>query len=940
MRFRWADCELDRETRSLARAGRPVPVQKLVLDLLLLLLQYRSRIVAEDVLHRALWPGVRVSDSSVRRLLKEARRAIGDDGAKQEQIKTIRGRGVLFAAPVKVEEGWDTSFVGRRDLLAELEGTLEGVSDGRGAVTLLIGPAGIGKTRTLAELAARAEARGFLVRSGSGRAGAIGEAFHPWLDAAEELGIGELLRESARAPSRNAEPELRRARFREVSRELAQRATERPLLLTLDDLQFADPDSLALMRFIAPALRFTRVWLLGSFRSAAGIGDDPRLRDLRVLAAETSSQVVSMRRLAADELGALVAAQLGVELAEKVAEPLCARTEGNPFFALELARRLRAEGRLTREGLSAEPGGGVALEIDALLARRAAALTPAARRLLRAAAALGVEFDPRVLREAEGVAQRALAQALAEATAAGLLDPAGAETRRFAHPLLAEALYAALGNDAPAQHLRLAEALERLGHGDPFVLARHFVASRPVVSAERALPYARAAAEEARRRSAIANAELWYGHAVELAQQAGSREVGELMLALGEVVAASAWVDAARPIWQRVVRMALAESDPVLLARAALAHAHRPDLLGAQPAILEELRAARDRPSGDVSLEARVASRLGAELVAAGREHAAAGAALLREGEERARALGDPFTLARVLFDVNAASFPPLDPRGRLARSEEVVRLAQRSGDLELRFRGLCSCVFAHTQLGERTAAQQVLESCQRLTLEHDLDYARVLTHTIEASFATLDGRFADARAATDAAEASTRESTGTMLTLAGQRLVLALHLGEIGGLVSGLQATRARFPAMSIVVGALALAQVLAGDLEAAMAGLERIVSGLAEIPRDWSWLPTLLFASEVAFRARAPIAAATLQGELAPFAELHAVALNASMYFGAVSQGLGWLAAARGRSAEAVAWFRKALEAHTAMRSPPWCERSRRAIAEVQTTRRARAV
>jgi hypothetical protein len=152
------------------------------------------------------------------------------------------------------------------------------------------------------------------------------------------------------------------------------------------------------------------------------------------------------------------------------------------------------------------------------------------------------------------------------------------------------------------------------------------------------------------------------------------------MLAQGEVVAISAWVDAARPIWERVVRMALVESNPVLLARAALAHAHRPELMGAPPAkaVLECLRAARERPSGDVSLEARVASRLGAELVAAGTEHVAEGEALVREGETRARALGDPFTLARVLFDVNAARLPALDPRGWLARRRG--RLAQGAG--------------------------------------------------------------------------------------------------------------------------------------------------------------------------------------------------------------------------------------------------------------------
>ena len=583
----------------------------------------------------------------------------------------------------------------------------------------------------------------------------------------------------------------------------------------------------------------------------------------------------------------------------------------------------------------------MALGVDVLLERRAGTLTAQTRRLLRAAAAIGIEFDPRVLREAESVSARALAQALEEATAAGLLDPHVRPTRRFAHPLLAEALYAELAADAPAQHLRLAEALERVGSADPFVLARHFVASLPAARAERALPYARAAAEEARRRFAIADAELWYGHAVALAQQAGSREVGELMLAQGEVVAISAWVDAARPIWERVVRLALAESDPVLLARAALAHAHRPELMGAPPAkaVLEGLRAARERPSGNVSLEARVASRFGAELVSAGPEHVAEGEALVREGETRARELGDPFTLARVLFDVNAARLPALDPRGWLARAEEGVRLAQRGGDPELQFRSLCTCAFAHLQLGERTAAEQVLESCRRFTAEHDIDYARVATRLIEASIATLDGRFADASAATDAAaaEASTRNSVGVMLTISGQRLVLALHRGEIAGLVSGLEAISARFPGLSLATGALALAHVLAGDQKAALAGLDHIVSRLDRIPRDWSRLPTLGFAAEVAFRARAPMAAAILQEELAPFAELHAVGLNASMYFGSVSEALGWLAASRGRSGEALAWFDRALAAHAALRSPPWCERSRRAIAEIGAGRGA---
>ena len=97
------------------------------------------------------------------------------------------------------------------------------------------------------------------------------------------------------------------------------------------------------------------------------------------------------------------------------------------------------------------------------------------------------------------------------------------------------------------------------------------------------------------------------------------------------------------------------------------------------------------------------------------------------------------------------------------------------------------------------------------------------------------------------------------------------------------------------------------------------------------------MLSPPEVTFRVSAPIAAAALERELAPYAALGAVALNGSQYYGSVSHALGWLAAACGRTAAALEHFQPAREMHTALRSPPWSARTLRAIDELRPGRRA---
>lgn len=928
--FRWSDCCLEREARSLTRSGREVRIQPLVLDLLLLLLQHRGRVVAPEVLERELWRGVKVTESSLRRLVKEARRAIGDDGGRQAQIQTVRGRGLRFAAPVAVEGGWDTSFVGRDDLLAALEEALEAAHAGVGSVTLLYGAAGIGKTRLLGELGARAGARGMRVLSGSGRAGAEGDAFHPWLEAMGELGLDELLR--APRPVHGTTADARRfAQFRDVAQALVRASREQPLVVTLDDLQFADADSLALLRYVAPSVHAARVLLLGSFRSSAPVASSGRLSELAALGAETASQVHALRGLAPDELQTVVRNRLQVELDGPTAALLSTRTEGNPLFALEIARSVQAEG-----GSFARLAPKLTTGIEPLLERRLAALAPDSRRILCAASAIGSEFEPSLVQEAEACEASLVARALDDATAVGLLEPALGEKRRFAHALFAEALYAqltALPGGAAAQHLRIAEALEKRGTSDPFQLARHFDVSRPLVSAARALVHVRAAAEAASRRAALADTELWLRRALGLAEEAGvpAGELVRLLLELGEVVVATSGLTEARPLLERAAQLAEATGDGTLLARAALAYAQRPLALWAEKPVLRWLRSAEAVPDLELPLRARVASRLGAELAFAGPAHRAEARRRLDQGLALARRGADSHTLGRVLLDQTALQFSAADTRAYLERMDEIVQNAEIARDPEPEFRARVGRTAARLELGDRDGADEALRSCQRMANEYASLYSVNVTRLAEATFALLDGRLADARAAIEAARTLVR-GRGLPGLLMVSRFLLACQEGGLPELLPAIESLGPRYAGGSTLGSMVALIHANAGAIEPARLELVEFVQHLPDFRFDWQRLPALVMAAEAAFRARLPDVADVLEPELAPYAHLGAVAPNATGYFGSVAQALGWLAAARGRKREALTQFRRAHRVHESLRSPVWCARSLRAIEEVQ--------
>jgi DNA-binding CsgD family transcriptional regulator len=335
----------------------------------------------------------------------------------------------------------------REAQLARLDELLAGAVDGSGAVAVIEGAPGIGKTALLRATGIRAEARACEALSARGR---LLEREHPFGIVDQLLGP-ELV--PGERPSRRGGEALFVA-LQERFGALARRASERPLLVCVDDAQWADSESLRLLDYLSGRIeRLAMLLLLAVRPGEAG--------DSRGLVATLSSGAVVIRPppLTVSAVAVLVGGGLGAEPDESFAAACAEVTGGNPFLLGELVIAARDEGldpsRANAARVREMTPDGVA---RAVLVRMAQ-VSADARRLAGAVAVLG---EPVRLREGAELAGLDLASA---ARAAELLVAAsviaGREPLEFSHQLVRNAVYADLGlADRQSLHARAARLLD------------------------------------------------------------------------------------------------------------------------------------------------------------------------------------------------------------------------------------------------------------------------------------------------------------------------------------------------------------------------------------------------------------------------------------------------------------------------------------------------
>ena len=377
----------------------------------------------------------------------------------------------------------DTAFVGRLRELERLEEGMRQATAGQGETVLLAGDAGIGKTRLVAELGARARAAGALPLLG--RCIDLVGAEVPYLPAVEALrplvgreDVRELLGSAAelrrllpgtvlgaeRTGRHGEPPGSQLGLLEELLALLDTVAATAPLVLVLEDLHWADRSTLDLVAFLAHNLGTRRVLLLGTYRGDE-LPAEHRLRRLvtGLLRANVATRL-ELGPLDHQELEALLRTR-GELPSPAVTAAIVARSEGNPLFAEELLAAVKDDVALPHV-------------LRDLLLQRVEGLDRDTQGMLRVAAAAGRDVPYPLLRSVADLPEGELRQALRAAVDHNVLvaDQAAA-TFRFRHALLAEAIYVTLlPGEHEELHARLATELARSPH-QATELAQHWAAA-------------------------------------------------------------------------------------------------------------------------------------------------------------------------------------------------------------------------------------------------------------------------------------------------------------------------------------------------------------------------------------------------------------------------------------------------------------------------------
>jgi DNA-binding NarL/FixJ family response regulator len=361
-------------------------------------------------------------------------------------------------------------MIGRDQELGSLREKLRDALGGEGALVLISGEAGVGKTRLLDELCGETDSsvlRGAAQQAATSAYGPIVAALRYILrtepTAFDDCGrlrahLGALLPELGPPPD-----EVDRSTLMEALRAaVAAVADDGGALVVLDDLQWSDAATLEFLAEVAPALDGVPVLMVAAYRSDELAREHPLRRMRNELRRKRALTEVTLDRL--DETGT---AQVLTEVMDSAASrPLVQtihdRSQGLPFFVEELATALEAEGALQqgKAGLELAEGSDVSVPEtvrDAVLLR-CADLTPAGRSAAEVAAVAGQRFP------LEPVVELAEEAGVSELFERGLIGESGAGTGEFRHALVRDALY----GDIPwlrrrALHRELAERLEAVG---------------------------------------------------------------------------------------------------------------------------------------------------------------------------------------------------------------------------------------------------------------------------------------------------------------------------------------------------------------------------------------------------------------------------------------------------------------------------------------------
>ena len=417
-------------------------------------------------------------------------------------------------------------IVGREREQRQLRSALVRSLDGLVSLALVSGEAGIGKSTLVDELRRTAGGEGCLVLAGGCYELETTPPYGPWAEIARAYpDDGELpdlpdeLRPGGGMEGVDSQPAL----FDLASRFFAEISSRRPLILILEDVHWADPASLDLLRYLARSRSQSPLLIVATYRDEEISEQDHLFSLLPALVRESQATRIELQRLSAEDVTDLVARRyrLAPDSQDRLVDYLCRLAEGNPFFITELLHTLEEHGTLTPTAggwrLGDLDATGVPVLVQQVIARRMASLDRPARIVLDIAAVAGADATLDLLESLQAGVDADLDMLLQQAIDHRLLVlyPDGRRIR-FSHALVRQAVYESIPPlRRRSLHRQIGELLAGRARPDPDRAAHHFYQAGD----ERALDWLIRAAEQAQSFFAPETVIIRCRQAIDLANQ-------------------------------------------------------------------------------------------------------------------------------------------------------------------------------------------------------------------------------------------------------------------------------------------------------------------------------------------------------------------------------------------------------------------------------------
>ena len=856
--------------------------------------------------------------------------------------------GATIPLPGRLAVRPSVGVVGRDAEMQTMTDAAKRVAEGNGREVLLIsGEAGLGKTTLVAEAARAAFDAGAVVLFGhceedlTNPYQLFAEALRHYVTHAPEVQLLAHVKEHGSELSRlvpalaSRIPDLQPSKATDTDTEryllfaavvglLSKVSQDQPVVVVLDDLQWADRGSLLLLCHLTAAEQAMRVLVIGTYRDNELSQANALRETLGVLRRQSAVSRIELAGLDDSDVVSFLEAAAGQTLEDagvNLAHAVYRETDGNPFFVSQVLRHLSEIGAIYQDttGRWAVDGSleQIALpdSVREVVGGRVVRLGKDAERALSMAAVIGRDFDLDLLAKATNTSEDELLDILDAAAAVALVrELADAPGHyNFAHALIQHTLYEDLGLTRRARaHRQVGEALEALcgEHPESRVgeLARHWFSATQPIDLTKAITYSRQAGDAALSALAPADALRYYAQAFDLYPQATDPDpVLGIDLAIGLGTAQRQTGDRAfRETLLGAARRAAELGDTERLVAAALANDR--GILTTAGAIdadkVEVLELALARLPADHLDRALVLATLGSEL--------AQGSPLDRRQALAAEALtiaessGDDAIIVRVLNHIFLPLHVPSLLEESLARTADALVRAERLGDPLVLLWAADFRTIAATSAGDIEEIDRCIEIMGSMAEQLDQPTLNWLNTFIPAARAMIAGDTAQAELlATKALQIGTDGGQPDAATFFGVQLMsISVQRGNLNELIPLIEQAIADNPGLPTLKATLAVAHAEGDRIDDARHLLAELAAANFDFPLDFAWLTGMTRCAQVAIECREKKSVTLLFDRLAPWAAQWVTSAGISSQ-GPVSHYLGGLATVLGHYDEADAYF-----------------------------------